>query len=29
MLYREKTFSPCKSICELDESKEMCKTCFR
>ncbi|NIP38137.1 MAG: DUF1289 domain-containing protein, partial [Candidatus Dadabacteria bacterium] len=29
MLYREKHLSPCRSICELDETKKMCKTCLR
>ncbi len=29
MLYRDNNLSPCKSICILDESKKMCKTCFR
>ena len=29
MLFREKTLSPCKRICILDENKRLCKTCFR
>ena len=29
MPFREKTLSPCKRICILDENKRLCKTCFR
>ncbi|NIV43140.1 MAG: DUF1289 domain-containing protein [Candidatus Dadabacteria bacterium] len=29
MIYRESSLSPCKSVCVLDDDKQMCKTCFR